>query len=87
MVNLNWFESFVYFFWEPLFFCIALPAVNSSASIGDHVVVLFLKLWLVSSSPTSLSLLLLLLLVHPLPTGISPFPHSLCRHIEQKPNF
>lgn len=37
--------------------------------------VLFLKLWLVSSSPTSLSILLLL--VHPLPTGISPSPiHS-----------
>lgn len=76
MVNLNWFDSFFFvFFGEPLFFCIALPAVNSSASIGNHVVVLFLKLWLVSSYPTSLSILVLL--VHPLPTGISPSPiHS-----------
>lgn len=55
-------------------FRIALPAVNSSAPIGDYVVVLFLKLWLVSSSPTSLSFPLI---VHPLPPRIFSSPvHS-----------
>lgn len=42
--------------------------------LGIIMVVLFLKLWLVSSSPTSLSFLLLM---HPLPPQMSPSPiHS-----------